>query len=222
MNPHQTQIVATDLEGTLSSGITWKGMRDFFIANGQQVDYRRFFWRKLPQLLLYRLGLGNERAFKVDWILGLLALARGYSREKLADLGDFVAAQQLWPMRRRLVVAEIEAHKANGRSVVIVSGLFQPMLDKVAEQLGAVGLGTPLLFDGDTFTGELAGPLNGGEQKVLRLHEAYDFEQLWAGYGDTAHDIAMLSLAADAVAVAPDPVLRETAVARGWRIIEAA
>ncbi len=43
---------------------------------------------------------------------------------------------------------------------------------------------------------------------------------LIVAYGDTRSDIPMLSLAQEAVAVYPDPQLRQVALDRGWRILE--
>ena len=51
----QQEFVASDLEGTLTRGVTWKGMRDFIVANGREREYKRFFRRNLPNLLLFRL-----------------------------------------------------------------------------------------------------------------------------------------------------------------------
>ncbi len=43
---------------------------------------------------------------------------------------------------------------------------------------------------------------------------------LAAAYGDSLADVPLLEMAAEPVAVAPDPELRALAVARGWRILD--
>jgi hypothetical protein len=51
----------------------------------------------------------------------------------------------------------------------------------------------------------------------LALKEGLDLQRCTA-YSDSANDIPMLSVVGTAVAVNPDPELRETARARGWEI----
>lgn len=214
-------IVASDLEGTITAGETWRGMRDYLVENGYERPYRRFFLRKIPALVLFRLGWINGSAFKERWILGLLRLFKGFDEAEMAAMAEFVAMKTLWPTRRQKVVAELQAHQANGRSVIIVTGLFEPILQILARELGGFGsIGTPLLFENGRFTGKAAAPLNVGQRKVNQLQSYLQQGQLSAAYGDTARDIPMLELAQEPVAVEPDALLRETAQNRGWRIME--
>jgi phosphoserine phosphatase len=213
--------VASDLEGTITAGETWRGMRDFLVENGYERRYRRFFVRSLPGLFLFRQGWANERAFKERWILGLLRLFKGFDEAEMAAMAEFVAMNTLWPTRRETVVAELQAHQANGRSVIIVTGLFEPILQRLARELGGFGsIGTPLLFENGRFTGKTAAPLNVGQRKVAQLQPHLHDGQLAAAYGDTVRDIPMLELAREPVAVHPDAQLREAAQRRGWRILE--
>ena len=214
-------IVASDLEGTITAGETWRGMRDYLVENGYERRYRRFFLRNIPRLFLFRQGWANERAFKERWILGLLKLFKGFDEAEMAAMAEFVAMQTLWPTRREAVVAELQAHRANGRSVVIVTGLFEPILQHLAQALGgSETIGTPLLFENGRFTGQTATPLNVGSRKVAQLQPYLHGGRLAAAYGDTGRDIPMLELADKPVAVHPDAQLRETAQSRGWRILE--
>ncbi|MEZ4644628.1 MAG: HAD family hydrolase [Chloroflexota bacterium] len=145
-------IVASDLEGTLSAGQTWRGMRTYLEAHGQADAFRRFFRRRLPALVLYRLHLVDDRAFKERWILDVLRLFTGYTPSAFADVAQWVVESELWPQRRQGVVAELEQHRENGRRVLVISGLFQPMLDVFTGRLGVEGIGTPLLFANGRFT----------------------------------------------------------------------
>lgn len=214
-------MVASDLEGTITAGETWRGMRDFLVENGRSRQYRRFFLRNVPGLFLFRKGWVNERAFKERWILGLLRLFKGAGEAEMAAMAEFVAMETLWPTRREAVVAELQAHQANGRSVVIVTGLFEPILQHLAQALGGFDfIGTPLLMENGRFTGKTAAPLNVGQRKVTQLQPYLHEGQLAAAYGDTVRDIPMLELAQEPVAVHPDAPLRQTAQDRGWRILE--
>ncbi len=213
------EIVAFDLEGTLTAGVAWEGMRDYLMAHGEGDKFRRFFRKNLLPVLAFRFGLlRDERAFKERWILDVLRLFAGYSPEQLDEMAAWVVGHTFWPQRRVVVVDELVAHQANGRRVIIVSGMFEPILRPFAQMVQAECIGTPLEFVDGRFTGEIIGQLNVGQPKVAQLQQLPG--RLLAAYGDTVRDIPMLELAETAVAVHPDKFLRETAVQRGWRILE--
>jgi phosphoserine phosphatase len=217
-----TQIVASDLEGTITAGETWRGMRDYLVENGYERPYRRFFLRQVPRLIMFRRGwIRDVPAFKERWILGLLRLFKDFDEAEMAAVAEYVALETLWPTRREAVVAELQAHQANGRSVIIVTGLFEPILQRLAQELGGFdSIGTPLLWENGRFSGEVATPLNVGPRKAAQLQPRLPDGRLFAAYGDTMRDIPMLELADEPVAVHPDTQLREAAQSRGWRILE--
>lgn len=214
-------IVASDLEGTITAAETWRGMRDYLQANGRSADFRRFFLRHWPQVIGYRLGLLRDvPAFKERWVLGILNLYAGMSRTQFDEMSDRLVETVLWPSRRPAVVAELEAHQQNGRSVIIVTGMFEPILARIAAKMGVQGMGTPLLFEGERFSGRPDGALNVGANKAARLARVLNGRTLHAAYGDTRRDIPMLRLSQEPVAVHPDVALRREAADQGWRVLE--
>ncbi len=214
------EIVAADLEGTLTAGQTWRGMRSYLEANGQAQAFRQFYRQNLPRLALYRLKLVNGRAFKERWILGLLQLFAGIEEAAFAAMAEWVVEKELWPHRRQRVLAELATHGEAGRQVLVVSGLFQPILEAFTGRIGCEGLGTAVAFDKHgRFTGHPAEPLNVGDRKVARLRSLLQNGPLYAAYGDTTSDIPMLANSRDAVAVCPDKRLHRVAIARNWRIL---
>jgi HAD superfamily phosphoserine phosphatase-like hydrolase len=213
----EQEIVAFDLEGTLTAGVAWEGMRDYLKAHGEEDKFRRFFRKNLLPVLAFRFGLlRDERAFKERWILGVLHLFAGYTPERLDEMAAWVVSHTFWPQRRVAVVEELEGHVANGRRVIIVSGMFEPILQQFAGMLQVESMGTAVAFADGRFTGEIIGQLNVGQAKVTRLQQA---GRLVVAYGDTVRDIPMLELAETAVAVHPDPKLRQAAEQHGWRIL---
>jgi len=217
--------VATDLEGTLSSGIAYEGMRDYLLVQGYAWRYRRFLLGQLPGLIRYRLGFGDQRRFKERWLLRFLRLFAGFSEEQFAEMAEWVVSQLLWPELRPEVVAELQAHGEKGRVILIVSGLFQPILDVFVRRFSAGklqvrGLGTLVRFENGLFTGQIEGELNVRQQKVAGLQSLVTNGRLAAAYGESRSGIPMLSLAAEPVAVYPDEHLRQKAEAQGWRILE--
>jgi len=213
----EPEIVAFDLEGTLTAGVAWEGMRDYLKVHEQEDKYRRFFRKNILLVLAYRFGLlRDERAFKERWILGIMRLFADYAPQQFEEVGAWVVRQTFWPQRRVAVVEELEGHRENGRRVIIVSGLFEPILQQFAAKLQVASIGTQIEVVNGRLTGEVIGQLNVGQAKVKRLQQ---MGRLVAAYGDTVRDIPMLELAETAVAVHPDPKLRQAAEQHNWRIL---
>jgi phosphoserine phosphatase len=213
--------VAFDIEGTLTEGMAWEGVRKYLIEQGEEDKYKAFQKKMTPRYLLYRLNLGDKQAFKNDWITGILALLAGHDRTELLALGEDIVAGTLWPQRRQDVLHELEEHQAAGRQIVLVSGQFQPFLDAFVEKVGAnAGIGTPGAWENGRFSGRLAAPFTIGERKAGLLREILGIDRLYAAYGDTGPDAPMLSMSEHPTAVYPDPQLLRTARDRGWRIVQ--
>jgi HAD superfamily phosphoserine phosphatase-like hydrolase len=214
------ETVAFDIEGTLTTGTAWEGVRDYLIERGEEDKFKAFQKSMTPRYLLYRLNLGNRQAFKEDWVAGVLRLLAGRSSEELHDLGRRLVDRDLWPKRREDVLDELQAHKEDGRQVVLVSGQFQPFLDAFMERAGAdMGIGTPGKWQDGRFSGELAAPFNVGQRKADLLVGALNGRLLYAAYGDTGADVPMLALSDHPTAVYPDKDLLRAARSRGWRVI---
>ena len=102
------RVVATDLEGTLTAGSTWRGVGRYLSEHGHRGRYRRFFWLRLPQVFLARRGIIDLQAFRERWMHDLTALLRGMSREQIEAMADWVFEQELWPGRRDDVLDELQ------------------------------------------------------------------------------------------------------------------
>jgi phosphoserine phosphatase len=215
------ETVASDLEGTLSAGTTWEGMRDYLIEQGQEQSYKRFFLRQMPRYGLFKLGLLSREVMKEKWIVGQLRLFAGYTVDEMAEMGRWVVEKTVWPGRRQLVVDELLAHRAQGRRVIINTGQFEPVLAPLLLKMAGVeGIGTPLAYEDGLFNGQLGAALNTGPRKAERLEPFLRDGRILAAYGDTAEDLPMMILSREPVAVYPDDGLRREAESRGWRILE--
>ncbi|MDA8236958.1 MAG: haloacid dehalogenase-like hydrolase [Chloroflexi bacterium] len=221
------RLVVADLEGTCTSGETWRGVGRWLVAHGRRGRYRRFLAPRLAALPLVRLGLVSRQAFRDRWIRDLARLLDGLGPDEVAEVAADIVGAVLWPARRAAVVEELEAAAAAGARVVLASGTYEAVLAAFAERLspgpaGPIGiLGTPLeVRDGRT-TGRLAGPIGTGERKAARVRALAGGASVVAAYGDSLADLPLLELAATPVVVAPDDELRPVAIARGWRVIEA-
>lgn len=215
-------VVASDLEGTLTTGETWRILGEFLKSHGRARPYNAFFYSRLPGFMLAKAGLINAQRFREAWFEGMTGLLKGMTREQI----DALMAQivnEVWAARRVEVIAELERHRANGVRIIIASGTYQPAADAFAARIGvgAEAIATGLELDADGIaTGRLTGKVSTGEIKAARVRERLQGGALIAAYGDTEGDIPLLSMANQAVAVHPDARLREQAVKRGWRVID--
>ena len=219
-------LVVADLEGTCTSGETWRAVGRWLVENGRRGRYRRFLGPRLAALPLVRLGAISRQAFRDRWIRDLAGLLDGLTAADLEALARGIVEDELWPKRRVAVVEALEAAAADGARVVIASGTYQPVLGAFVARLTGgpagpvVGLGTPLeIADGRT-TGRLVGRVGTGSLKADRVSELAAGAPVRAAYGDSLADAPLLELAVEAIAVAPDRELRALAIGRGWRILD--
>ncbi len=226
-------IIASDLEGTLTTGETWRGVGKFVSHNGRKWAYRRYLATHLPTAVLAKAGLVNRARERSRWVIDMAQLLKGYSAAQLAEMGEWVAQHEMWPQRRQAVIDELLAHARNGAQIALVSGTYQPILDAFARRMmedapntpAIVAIASPLAMKDGRATGKLDGPLNVEQAKVDRLQA---WLQRAAGgattidmmYGDTLGDLQMMELCRAPVCVHPNAALRRIALARGWRILE--
>ena len=212
--------VVADLEGTLTVGETWRGLDRFLRAHERAADYRLFFVKRFPGALAARFNLIDRRKFRDAWLTELPQFFKGMSEREFAEVAAWVVENELWPRRRHDVIAALRVHQAAGEDLVLSSGTYQPVLESFARRLGARALGTPLAVENGALTGKLGGAVNVGKTKAERLHDALGVARLYAAYGDTEADVPTLLLSDRPVAVYPDKVLKTTATALEWTILD--
>lgn len=212
-------FVASDLEGTLSTGESWKGIGRYLKGHGRGRDYRAFFLARMPGYAATKVA-GDEQKFRDAWMARLARLLRGMGPAELDRLAEWVVEKEMWPNRRGAVLDELRRHKEAGERLVLAAGVYQPVLEAFARRIGAEAVGTPLEYSGGRATGSLIGAVNTGRAKAARLAEQVGPAKLTAAYGDTLPDRYMLEMSEKPVAVAPDPELRAEAQRRGWRVFE--
>ncbi len=118
----------------------------------------------------------------------------------------------------------VEAHRARGDVLAIVTGASEYATRPVARALGIPHLVTSELEvdAGGLFTGRFIAPLCYAEGKIERterLARSLDFSLAEATfYSDSFTDLPLLERVAVPVCVNPDFRLRRVARARGWRV----
>lgn len=208
-------IIASDLEGTLTRGETWRGVAQFLALKGLGGAYRSFFWRRFPKALAVRLGFGDKRAFQNQWIADLALLFARLQPPDRTEMAAWVVQTELWPQRRQEVLAELLDYRQKGAKVILCSGTYQPILEAFAAKmgLGIEAIGTPV-----NQNGQVIEAVNAGEAKAQRLWTYLKAIPLDLAYGDSMADVPMFTLAKQAVAVYPDGPLEVLAKQKGWRV----
>jgi HAD superfamily hydrolase (TIGR01490 family) len=154
-----------------------------------------------------------------------LSFVAGRSTRQFVDVGeeiyDELMADRIWSG----TLALAHMHLAAGQRVWLVTATPVELATIIARRLGLTGaLGTVAETVDGVYTGRLVGDILHGEAKAaavraLAIRERLDLHRCTA-YSDSANDIPMLSMVGTAVAVNPDPDLRETARVRGWDVQE--
>jgi len=212
-------IIVTDLEGTLTTGSSWKGLRRYYINQLSALRYYRFFVPWIPRYLLVRAGVLDRRTAMFEWMKTEVGLFQGMSRTQFNQMASWVVENVLWPYRRSDVLKEIQQWQQDGAKIAIVSGAYQPIVEAFAGKLDAIAIGTPMIIEDDRIMG-IADPLNAYEHKASYIRKEFVDEAITSAYGDTLSDLPMMEISQQPVAVHPDDELREIVIKKGWRVLE--
>jgi phosphoserine phosphatase len=218
---YQVMIIASDLEGTLTTGETWRGVRAYLEQHNRQADFWWFLISQLPQFLSSKLGLISKREFQNRWTAKIMRLFAGLTTEEFKQIAIWVAEHELLPKVRLSVLSELELAKKNGSRVILASGTYQPVLEAFAAPFGFEALGTPIAAQNGILTGQVIGEIRVGVYKRTGLEDFLAGQVLTTAYGDTMPDIPMLELALEAIVASGESTLEAVAKERGWRIIMA-
>ena len=154
-----------------------------------------------------------------------LDIVAGHSVAEIAAVGeevwDEVLSLRIFPGTQALLTQHIEA----GHQVWIITASPVEIGELIARRLGATGaLGTVAEHVDGFYTGRLVGDMLHGRAKAravveLAAAEGLDLPQSYA-YGDSTHDVPILSSVGHPVAINPDARLRRHARSVGWPIRE--
>jgi HAD superfamily hydrolase (TIGR01490 family) len=128
-------------------------------------------------------------------------------------------ADRIWAGTRALAQMHLDA----GQRVWLVTATPVELARIISRRLGLTGaLGTVAESVDGVYTGRLVGELLHGPAKAhavraLAVTEGLDLRRCTA-YSDSVNDVPMLTAVGTAVAVNPDPSLRDAARRRGWQV----
>ena len=132
--------------------------------------------------------------------------------------------ERIVPIIAPLTPMLLEKHRSQGDFLLITTATNRFVTEPIAQLLGVDALiATDPEFDGERYTGRVAGPPNFQAGKVTRLErwlaEQPEPAEHMVCYSDSHNDLPLLQRADIAVAVDPDPKLRTEADKRGWSVI---
>jgi phosphoserine phosphatase len=131
-------LVLSDLEGKLTAGASWCGIRSYFQEFRSRWTYDCFLLGWLPRYLLVKVGLLNRQKAMDAWMKGEINLLHGERRQAINMMAEWIVVNQMWPKRRERVLAKLENHRRKGAQIAIVSGAYQPIVEAFARQIGEV------------------------------------------------------------------------------------
>ena len=219
-------LAVFDLDGTLYTGhITYGIMQHHRLHRVKLPELYSYLAIHMPLWYLHRAHVLPEEAVRSLWTRNLGWVVRGWTADEAASTFKWIAEEYVRPKLCPEVMARLRDHQDRGHRVVIVSGTFSPLLERIGHQLGVdETVGTPLVTKNGRYTGACEAPACQGTGKVSRL-EAYlgDGDDVtWAqsyAYADSHTDVPLLERVGHPVAVNPDPRLADLAHARGWEIL---
>lgn len=154
-----------------------------------------------------------------------LSLVAGRSVAEITAIGEEVWDEVLSLRIFAGTRAILDEHLARGHQVWIITGSPVEIGDLIGRRLGVTGaLGTVAEHRDGFYTGRLVGDMMHGRAKahaVLELAEQRDLDLARCyAYGDSMHDVAILSSVGHPFAINPDARLKRHAQGAGWPVHE--
>jgi HAD superfamily hydrolase (TIGR01490 family) len=223
------QAAFFDIDGTLTTERTWKGIMSYFQLRGlRRGTQRAFLAAHYPLYYLRRLHLISEGAFRAPWAAHLAWYVRGYSVEESQEVWDWSVERflsQFWRPDTRQI---LDQHRQAGNPVFLVSSGPLPLVERIARELGAQhAVGTRFEVKAGRYTGRALRPVvidnfkASATQDYIRTKDlVIDLPASFA-YADAISDLSLLEMVGHPVAVYPDSSLKAIALQRSWQIFPA-
>ena len=183
---------------------------------------RRTILRALwGQLVYLHLGADEEKIARMR--SSVLALTKGWDQARVQAIVEEALEATVEPIIYAEALELIDAHRAAGRLVVIVSASPEEIVLPLARYLGVheAIASRALIDDEGRYSGRMEldafGPAKATAMHELAARRGIDLGASWA-YSDSATDIPMLEVVGHPVAVNPDRELGRAAAERGWEV----
>lgn len=215
------RLTLFDLDNTLLAGDSDYQWGQFLIEEGI-LERETHEARNLQFYEDYKQGTLDIHAF-LEFQLKPLTQ---YPRAQLDAWHQRYMERKVRDMMTPKAVALVEKHRQQGDLLMIITATNGFVTAPIAQAFGIEQLiaTTPEEIDG-VFTGRASGVPSFQQGKITRLQQwleargqkLADFESTF--YSDSHNDLPLMQLVDRPVAVDPDPVLNDYALAQGWPII---
>lgn len=176
-----------------------------------------------PAVLMRGARLISTRTLKRAFLSYLHGLTRARIEELVSTFVETEVVPQLYPE----LMAEVERHRAAGRTLILNSASPSFYVEAIAERLGFDhSFGTPVRLSeaGQAWFPPIDGENNKYDVKLKVMRHLMPVELslplpgTWA-YSDSKADLPMLRFVENAVTVHPDPFLAAVAAREDWPVL---
>jgi len=177
----------------------------------------------VSQLIYLHLGASEQMLARVRE--SMLTLTLGWDREQIREIVREALEETVEPIIYAEALDLIEAHRAAGDKVYLVSASPEDIVLPLAQHLGVDGaIASRVVVDEDgRYAGEMEfysyGPFKAEAMRELADKEGIDLAESSA-YSDSYTDLPMLEAVGRPVAVNPDRVLGKVAKEREWEVMQ--
>ena len=185
---------------------------------------RRLIVRALVSQIIYlHLGASEQKLDRMRE--SMLTLTTGWDQAQIRAIVREALEETVEPIIYAEALDLIEAHRAAGHKVYLVSASPEEIVEPLAEHLGVDGcIATRTVVDEEgRYSGEMDfyayGPFKAEAIVALAAEVGIDLAESSA-YSDSYTDLPMLEAVGHPVAVNPDRVLAKTAKERGWETMQ--
>lgn len=152
------------------------------------------------------------------------ALSSGWDVARVREIVAETLESVVDPMIYDEALALIDAHRAAGRLVIIISSSGNEVVEPIGDRLGVdIAIGTQMEVEDGRYTGDMLFYAYGeGKAEAMRTiadERGLDLTDCYS-YTDSATDLPMLEVVGHPVATNPDAELRDIAERRDWPVLE--
>jgi len=193
------------------------------LYQGGLINRRLIVRAVVSQIVYLHLGASEQKLDRMRE--SLLTLTKGWDQQQIREIVREALEETVEPIIYAEALDLIEAHRAAGHKVYLVSASPEEIVEPLAEHLGVDGcIATRAVVDGEgRYAGEMDfysyGQFKAEAMTELAESEGIDLTESWA-YSDSYTDLPMLEAVGHPVAVNPDRVLAKTAREREWEVMQ--
>ena len=221
-------VAVFDLEGTLfkqSSYFMYEIRNSRKRGIISKVKVATFYISLMMIFICYKMHLVSELAMRTITIKRMAALLKASAEIDIAQRAR-VFANKYTDLVRPEISRVLKDHKTKGHTTILFSGMLQPYIEAVKQELGIdIAIGTELEIKDGYYTGQLTSVPCFGERRAQALSELInklDYKinlgESFA-YGDAIFDRFFMGMVGNPVAVHPDKKLAEYAKGHGWSVV---